>query len=369
MAVGQATPRSAGSATTNERLSLDLQFDKSLAPDWRVILADRLDVNWPAQGADQRAIQTIKEAYLSWQVQADRIMDLGRINVHNGVAMGYNPTDFFRSGAIRSLVSADPNSLKTNRQGSVMLRGQTLWSGASLTAQYSPKLAEQANGNGFNPDWAATNGQNRWLLAASRQFTQDLNPQALLFGAQGQPLQLGLNLTTLIGDATVAFVEWSGGRSRTQLSRALNRPDDTAFRQRLATGATYTTEDKLSLTLEYDYNGTAPDDANWSALMRGSPLAYGAYRYWAQDAQELPSQQALFVRASWQDAIVKHLDLSAMLRLNVADHSRLSWLEARYHWDRADLALQWQFNSGNAGSEFGASTQQKAWQALVRYYF
>ncbi len=368
-AFGQATPRNGGSATRNERLSLDLQLDKSFAPDWRAIVSDRLDVNWPAQGADQRAIHTIREAYLSWQAQADQIVDLGRVNARNGVALGYNPTDFFRDGAIRSVVSVDPSSLKTNRQGSVMLRGQTLWSGASLTALYAPKLAEQPNGAGFNPDWGATNGQNRWLVSASRQFTENLNPQGLLFGAQGQSPQLGLNLTTLIGDATVVFLEWSGGRSRTQLSQALNAVDDTAFRHRLATGATYTSEDKFSLTLEYDYNGAALDDATWSALMRGSPLVYGQYRIWVQNAQELPSQQAAFLYATWQDAVVKHLDLNAMLRFNVADHSHLSWLEARYHWDRADLALQWQFNNGSVGSEFGATTQQKAWQALVRYYF
>jgi hypothetical protein len=88
-----------------------------------------------------------------------------------------------------------------------------------------------------------------------------------------------------------------------------------------------------------------------------------------QYVQELPTQQAMFLYAGWQDAMIKRLDLSAMLRFNLADQSRLSWLEARYHWDRVDLALQWQLNSGNTGSEYGAAPQRAAWQALVRYYF
>ncbi|OIQ88285.1 hypothetical protein GALL_298170 [mine drainage metagenome] len=71
----------------------------------------------------------------------------------------------------------------------------------------------------------------------------------------------------------------------------------------------------------------------------------------------------------WQDALLNRLDLSAMLRLNVADHSRLSWLEARYHWAYADLALQWQGNSGSAASQYGADPLQRAWQILVRRYF
>ena len=368
-AFGQSTPRHGSSALSNQRLSLDVQVDTSFAPGWRAILADRLDVHWPAQSADQHSINTLKEAYLSWQAQEDRIVDVGRINARYGVATGYNPSDFLRAGAARSVVSVDPGSLKKNRLGSVMMRGQTLWSGGSLTALYSPKLAQQPSAAPFSPDFGATNNQHRWLLSVSQQLTENLAPQWLIYGSERQPPQLGFNLTTLVGEASVAFVEWSGGRSRTQLSRALNTTDDTAWRNRLAAGVTYTTQSKLSLTLEYDYNGAALNKVDWDALMRGSPIAYGQYRKWAQYAQDLPTQQAVFLYALWQDAMIKHFDLSGMLRINVADRSRLSWLEARYHWDRVDLALQWQLNSGKAASEYGAMTPRRAWQALLRYYF
>jgi hypothetical protein len=367
-AFGQSTPRAGGAATANERLSLDLQFDKSLAPHWRALLADRLDVNWPAQGADQRAIHTLKEAYLSWQAQDDALLDLGRINARYGVAAGYNPTDFFRAGAIRSVVSVDPTSLKTNRQGSVMLRGQTLWNGGSLTALASPKLADQPSAVGFNPDWGGTNGQNRWLLAASQKLTQEINPQWLVSGGEGQSPQYGFNLTTLLGDASVAFVEWSGGRSRPQLSQALNLQSAQSFRNRVATGATYTSENKLSLTLEYDYDGAALNQMQWNALMRGAPQVYGAYRNQVQNLQDLPTQQSIFLYANWQDALLNHLDLRAMARIDVADRSRLSWLEARYHWTRSELALQWQVNSGATTSDYGAAAQRRAWQVLLREY-
>jgi hypothetical protein len=369
VAYGQSRPRTGGAVTDNERLSLDLQFDRSFAPGWRALVADRLDVNWPAQGADQRAINTLKEAYLSWQVQDNSLLDLGRINARYGVAAGYNPTDFFRAGAVRSVVSVDPTSLKTNRQGSVMLRGQTLWNGGSLTALVSPKLAEQPSTIGLNPDWGATNGQSRWLLAASQKLTQDLNPQWLISGGEGQLPQWGFNLTTLVGDASVAYVEWAGGRSRAQLLQALNRAGDAAFHNQLAVGATYTTENKLSLTLEYDYDGAALNQGQWNALMRGSPRVYGSYRNWAQAVQDLPTQRAAFLYAGWQDALINHLDLSAMERFDVADRSRLSWLEARYHWARSELALQWQVNSGAPASDYGAAAQRRAWQALLRHYF
>lgn len=368
-ALGQSTLRNGGAAASSQRLSLDVQLDKSVAPGWRAVLADRLDLNRQGQSGSRNSVNTLKEAYLSWQAQDNRIIDLGRINARYGVATGYNPTDYFRAGALRSVVSVDPASLKKNRLGSVMLRGQALWSGGSLVALVSPQLAQQRNDAGFSPDFGATNNQHRWLLAASQKLSDSLQPQWLLYGEQRQSPQLGFNLTGLLNDATVGYVEWSGGRSRSQLLQALHGVGDTAFRNRLSTGLTYTSADKLSFTLEYDYNGAALDQAGWDVLRSGAPASYRQYRMWLQNAQEMPTRQALFLYASWQDALLNHLDLSTMLRFNAADHSRLSWLEARYHWDRADLAVQWQVNSGAAGSEFGAAPQQRVLEVLLRYFF
>ena len=368
LAFGQFTAPNE-SVTTNHRLSLDLQVDTAIAPRWRAVLADRLDGKWPPQMGDEHYINTLKEAYVSWQATDERLLDLGRVNVRNGVATGYNPTDYFRNGAVRSMVSSDPGSLKKNRLGSVMLRGQTLWNGGSLTALASPKMAEQASDTAFSPDYGATNNQNRWLLALSQRLTEKISPQWLLYGEDRQPAQLGLNLTTLVGDASVLFAEWSGGQSRSQLSQAGLTADDTSFHTRVATGVTYTAGNKLSMTLEYACNDAALNADQWSALQRGSPLAYGRYRAWAQAAQELPTQDMLGLYANWPDAIVPHLDLGAMLRANRADNSRTHWVEARYHWSHTDLAVQLQVNSGGPTSDYGAAPQQRIWQLSLRQYF
>lgn len=365
---GQSSARLGASSTSNQRLSLDVRLDKALAPGWRAVLADRLDANWPAQNGTQHSINTLKEAYLSWQPQAEHLIDLGRVNARYGVATGYNPTDFLGAGAIRSLVSVDPGSLKKNRLGSVMLRGQVLWAGGSLGALVAPELAEPPSAAPFSLDLGATNRQTRWLLAASQRWSEHLNPQWLLTGGPGQASQLGLNLTTLLGDANVAVLEWSGARSPTQWSQALRSAEQAAWHNRLAVGLTHTTPGKLSLTLEYHHNSAALGDAAWNALALGQPQAYLQYRQWVQDAQELPTQQALFLGAGWTDAGLPHLDLSAMLRLNLADRSRLQWFEARYHFDQFDIALQWQGNQGSASSEYGAAAQSRAWQVLLRRY-
>lgn len=367
-ALRASTPPGAGGQQYGGRLSFDLRYDGNLAPGWRALLADRLDMN-RGEIAGNGNTNTLKEAYLSWQAAADKIADLGRINARQGVALGYNPTDYLRAGALRSVVSLDPASLRENRLGSVMLRGQTLWSGGALTALFSPKLADRPNAGAYKLDLGATNRRERWQLALSQKLSDKIHPQVLVSGGAAQSPQLGFNLTGLLNDAAVAYGEWSGGRAPTLVTQALAVAPDAAFRSRLAAGLTYTSASNVSLTLEYDYNGAGLDQAGWNALRRGSPAAYGAYRGFVAALQDPPTKQAAFVHALWQDALIKHLDLSAMLRYDLVDASRMQWLEARYHWTHVDLALQIQLNHGSPGSNFGSSSERRNWQLLARYFF
>jgi len=368
-AVSEWRPQGPGLAVHGSRASLDARFDKTFAPGWRAVFADRLDLNRSDGAAGNSDYNTLKEAYLSWQAAPDRIADLGRINARNGVAMGYNPTDYFRAGALRTVVSLDPHSLRENRLGSAMLRGQTLWNGGSLTALYSPRLADQPSSADFNPDFGATNRHDRWQIALSEKVSDTLSPQWLLSGGAGQSPQLGMNLTALPNDSTVAYLEWSGGRAPSLAAQALLRPDDAAFRSQLSTGLTYTTQNNISFTAEYEYNGAGMDEAAWKSLRHGPPAAYGRYRSFVTKLQELPTRDNLFLYAVWKDALVKNLDLTAMVRHDLVDHSRLQWLEARYHWPRVDIALQSQLDTGEPGSTYGAVPQRRLWQALARYYF
>ncbi|MBC7860162.1 MAG: hypothetical protein H7Z39_15620 [Burkholderiaceae bacterium] len=371
---GGATRRNNGGAQDNQRLSLDIRHDRSFSPGWRAFLADRLDMSWPAPAGAEKHINTLKEAYLSWQARPETLLDAGRVNVRNGVATGYNPTDYFRGGALRSVVSISPASLKENRQGSIMLRGQGLWNSGSLTMLYSPKLSDQAGtGGGLSPDVGATNHRDRWLATVSQKIGAGLTPQFLIYREAARPTQFGLNLTGLINDATVAHLEWSGGRGPSQLTRALGPPAPAcpcdSWRNHLATGLTHTTANKLSLTGEYHYNGAGLDKAEWNALGQAAPRIYGQYRGWAQSAQEPPTRRMLFFYGTWQDALINHLDLSAMHHFDLVDSSRRTWLEARYHVGNVEYAVQALRNRGRQMSNFGAIPESRSWQAVVRYYF
>ncbi|MDE2094411.1 MAG: hypothetical protein KGL99_19360 [Burkholderiales bacterium] len=66
--------------------------------------------------------------------------------------------------------------------------------------------------------------------------------------------------------------------------------------------------------------------------------------------------------------MLRRLDVSAFLRRDAETSSRAQWLEARYHWDRAELALQWQLYSGRPGSVYGSVPQRRTVELVLRAY-
>ena len=91
--------------------------------------------------------------------------------------MGFNPTDWFKENALRSVVSPDPAVLRENRQGTVVLQAQQLWSDGvadgHVLAQARPIEPDPAT---FALNVGATNPRNRWLLAGSYKFSDKLHP-------------------------------------------------------------------------------------------------------------------------------------------------------------------------------------------------
>jgi hypothetical protein len=65
-----------------------------------------------------------REGYLTWTVAAQSYLDVGRVNPRNGVAMGFNPTDVFKTNAVVERVSADPRVLREDRLGALLVRGK-----------------------------------------------------------------------------------------------------------------------------------------------------------------------------------------------------------------------------------------------------
>lgn len=356
-----------GEIRRSQRLSFDLFYSGAIAPGWQATFADRVDATWHDSTGD--SVNTLKEVFLNWRPYPNLLFDGGRVNVHYGVALGYNPTDFFRRGAVRSVVSPAPASLRENRLGTVMLRAQYLWDEGAVNAIVAPKLADQPSDRSFSADWGATNSKHRWMVAVSKRLPGNLNPQFLIFGEEQSKPQFGLNLSALLNNATVAYVEWSGGRQSSLASEALDVADDVAFRSRLAYGLTYTTRHKLSITLEHEYNGSGLAQSEEVALRTGAPDRYLQYLQFAFSVQDLPTKEAAYGMVSWQDVLIPRFNLSFVARRDLVGDGRLSWSEASYRWNRVDLALRYQRDRGVIGAESGLGQVRQAWQLGANYFF
>ena len=75
------------------------------------------------------------------------------------------------------------------------------------------------------------------------------------------------------------------------------------------------------------------------------------------------------VYVTQKDLWLKALDLTAYLRFNPGDNSKLAWFELRRHWPSFDLTFQFQQNIGKANSEFGILPDRRVIQVLGTYYF
>ncbi len=166
-------------------------------------------------------------------------------------------------------------------------------------------------------------------------------------------------------------MEFSRGDEPDLLSRVLALPPNPTTRNRLVAGVTYTTLGKLSITGEYQYNGFALSQSGSAALgaTPGAPGPQLAYLKEALRLQELAPRQAYLIYVTQKSLGLKDLDLTAYLRLNPGDDSRLAWLELRHHWPSFDLSFQLQQNLGRQNSEFGVLPDRRIIQVLGTYFF
>jgi hypothetical protein len=366
---GQASHSVAGVDASSIRLSPTLRYDRA-AGAWRFVADDRFDFLRSDQPGRDASLNSLRELYAGLRPSENTVVEAGRVNVTNGVAVGYNPTDYFRTDSVRYAVSADPTTLRINRLGTVLVRGQTLWDGGSLAAIAAPRLVAQPGTSTWSLDLGATNRDDRFLLSGTQRLAEGVTPQWLVFRDGDAPAQLGLGLNGLFGDSTVAFLEWSGGRSRTNVDTALSVAGPYAFHQKLALGLTWTSANQVSLTLEYDHDGAAPDATAWHALQADDAARWGTYRRWATSRQDLTTRNQPFVRVSTTDVGLKGLETAALARWDPIDHSVFAWGQLLYHCnDRFDAALQLQLSRGGRRSDFGATDSHRLAQFSITGFF
>ena len=370
LALGQARDRSGNGSTDLGRLTLDGREQTRLGAAWQGTLSARLDQTEPADPRLGASVLTLREAYLGWQdAEARHVFEAGRINLREGPAYAWNPTDWLKTNALRTITTVNPASLRESRLGTVMLRGQRLWDGGSLALAWAPKLADGPSREGIAADLGATNAAHRGLLSLGTRWSETLNTQLSLYAEQDREPQIGASLTALLSDAVVWHAEATSGRSLSLTEQVLTPGATSSLHHRLAAGLTWTSASRLSLTAEWHRNGAAPDRQAWQALRASAPQSLPAFYALASALQDNASNDAFFVYAVQRDLGVRNLDLTALLRHNASDGSRLTWVELRWRLERMDMALQWQRLAGEPGSEFGSLPLRHSVGAILTLYF
>ncbi|MGH6873090.1 MAG: hypothetical protein ACREHE_16465 [Rhizomicrobium sp.] len=297
----------------------------------------------------------LREAYFTWDNGSGLFLELGRINLRDGVAEGFNPIDYFKTRTVVEAISADPTVLREDRLGTAMLLGEMVWTGGAFALAIAPKLASDsppyldAELPSFNPMLDRTNAHTRLLAKASFHLAEDISPELLAYSEAGHS-RFGLNMTKGFGQAVVAYLEWSGGRrasladdavmdgirNHVLFSPPLPVDGSRHFRNDLALGLTYATKLGINIDLEYDYHqaGFAPVD--WRNWFAGGvdPNLHGALwfiRGYANDQQEPMARNSLFVRIDWQNAFVRNLALTGFVDTDLHDGSGLAQVTADYY--------------------------------------
>jgi len=390
---GQAPPRWQNRTSFDARWQFDLGGDVALTISNRLNLFERDGL---AVGQGRTASDDLREAYMTWEAAPRTYLEAGRINLREGVALGYNPTDFFRARTLLDQASADPSALRDNRLGTMMLRGQHIGDLGAVSISYAPKLTDPSRvGAGttvpLDPHLDRTNAADR-VLASVRADVAGLAPQALVFH-DGTHTKFGFSATGTLGQRVVAYGEWAGGVEPTLVAEAVRYGTLTGtlpkgvpllpvtgngerFRNDLALGLSWTGETKLTINAEYHLHEAGfsrQDWRNWFALGRKVPALDGMLWYergYAADQQVPIAQHQVFLRADWADAFVRDMDVTALAFINPLDGSSLLQVAAVQNFDRNWTAgLYVAGNLGAPRSEHGSLKGETSVTAQVQRFF
>ncbi len=387
----------------SERLFADARKEWSPGAGALLVYSGRLNLR-DEEGSGffhrRNVTHDLRETYASFEPRTRDYVDIGRINAKSGVALGFNPTDFFKARAVVDPLTSDPRALREDRLGTLMVRGQRLGESGSLSVAYAPAVNRPAPiaadpDRFLSPLFARTNGTDRVLVKASARLADGVTPEALLFREKGG-VAVGTNLTETIGQSTVVYVEWAGGRRRGIVDEALAfgrqtgsipaaAPDvisqggEERFRNQAAVGASYTTENKITFNLEYHYNEAGFSHADWNRWFTigegrdaSSLVARQLWfvRAYASDRQEPLQRHAVFLRMDWVDFLVPKLELTGFALADAGDGSALLQLAADYartdSWSFGVLATA---TTGGKRSNFGSLPQASSILFKATRYF
>jgi len=352
----------------------DIRYTNKLSKNLNFVLSNRLDILEPVNTFEpiapaQSLRNTLREAYVSYHFSSPKtsyFLDLGRVNIRNGVGSGYNPTDYFKDASVVTSTSRDPNSLRLNRLGvlTANLQAVTEWGAFSFTAV--PELANERSFDELRDNQTVlglgldrTNSTSTLLTKFSPTINDRITLDLLVRLADGERASAGLNLTGLLNDSLVANLEISA-----QKQQSLIGPNDIVsedeWQARLAANITWTSSYGFELTAEYFYAGDALDRQQLNAFQESLDSTdiekFISIQNQRSLEQEPLTESGYFLYAGTRDLFgINGLQASGFVTGNFYDNSYLWQLSTSKVWGEWSVGGIFGGLEGNDSSEFGSA--------------
>jgi hypothetical protein len=390
----------------NNRLALDGRGDIRLTNKLDLTVADRFTNSEKDDWGQSKTeyLNDLKELFITWNPVASQYVDFGRINEQNGVALGFNPTDYFKQRAVTVRTSENSSDLRDNRLGTFMARGQGVWQKGAVTLAMAPKVTEKDNTFWSDEEEIGlqlhrTNDSFRFLSKVDLNMLEDLTPELIYFNDGGQS-HFGLNLTKGIGDQIITYLEADLGEQFDVVTESLRRAredeaipastpdllledDKSQYQKQLVAGISFTDTSKRSLNIEYIYNEAGMTPEQWKTWFRTGSAAKAmlddteteqigkdilgqlwTIRQYAQEDGALLSRHALFCHGFWEDAWINDFDMTMIAQMNLEDQSMMLEPQGTYRYNnRLSISLAVAVFTGSSQSEYGSMSG--TWQAML----
>ena len=361
---------------------LKLLFGKSVDVSFRdraVYLADDAGANT----VDNAVI----EAYLTVRLPGDRILEVGKRNVREGVGYGFTPVDFLRTPAPLTGADPDPARQREFRPGNYLVRLQGDAGPVTVSALYSPHLTR-----------VDTEGSNAIEQVLLKVYTLIHGHDVSLYLYHGERWKGGAAWSTVIGQATELHAEGSVqrgsdvlvplmfGSAAVPLFAFQRRHREDQYVVRLLVGGQYTFTNGLNVIGEYFYDGDGYTNAEFRRLFRLADIASArqrdptfltaggdnVYRLALLDAAShlgaAQGQHLLFGRLAGVQ-LPGRIDVALFDIFSVQDASSLASVEISRTWRNLRIGIGHEQFFGARRSQFGLVPFKYDVRAFVRYFF
>ena len=351
----------------NARLKLSYQYNEEADSDKKLYL--NLNKNEKNYQVDIRIIGdegdssfNLKELYYKGKISEKNLFEIGRVNIKEGVARGFNPTDYFK-GTTSLTLSSDPKDRKDNRLGAFLIQDTIFFDEVTVKTIYSPKIS--VDSDKLLSDKAhyglylnETNYDDRASLYLGYSGVKDMS-SSVIFHMNEDDLNIGLNLSYISG----AWIFYSESSIK----------DEDFYQSTL--GINYTSQNSIVSSLEYIYNRDGLDSSEWDSWFSGiksNPILaqeFGELRAKVSIEESIMSRDTLFLLSRASD-IETNLDASLMVWLNPYDKSTLSQVGLEYALqDDIQTNVYLRNYLGSDDTEYGSFAE--SYQILIEgeYYF